>query len=185
MTCIVAIAAAGVVHMGADSAGVGGLDLRVRKDVKVFNKDDFVIGCTSSFRMIQLLQYSLVLPKRHPETELHEFMCTYFIDAVRKCFTAGGFAKKDKEEESAGCFLAGVAGRIFRIDYDYQVGENVMPYDAAGCGEAYAIGSLHATASTAIEPKQRLQNALEAAEKFSAGVRGPFVFASFGQAVPA
>lgn len=52
MTCIVGyVTPAREVVMGADSAGVAGYDLRIRRDVKVFHAGPFLIGYTSSFRM--------------------------------------------------------------------------------------------------------------------------------------
>ena len=59
MTCIVGMLNKGKVIIGADSAGVSGLDVQIRKDPKVFITGEFVIGCTTSFRMIELLQFSL------------------------------------------------------------------------------------------------------------------------------
>ena len=44
------------VIIGGDSAGVAGLNITVRKDVKVFEVGEFVIGCTSSFRMMQIIK---------------------------------------------------------------------------------------------------------------------------------
>jgi hypothetical protein len=62
---------------------------------------------------------------------------------------------------------------------DYQVAESVLDYEAVGCGTDIAMGSLHATGEhTTMYAVQRIKAALEAAEEFSAGVRGPFVFGS-------
>lgn len=174
MTCIVGIADGEKVIIGADSAGVGGLDISNRKDVKVFKNEGLVIGCTSSFRMIQLLQYQLHPPKRHPDVEPMRYMVTDFIEAVRTCFRNGGFMTKDREAEVGGCFLVGFAGRVFRVESDFQVGERVDGFDAAGCGESYALGAMACTPD--MSARDRLTRALETAAHFSAGVRGPFVF---------
>lgn len=175
MTCIVGIVDKDKVIIGADSAGVGGLDLRIRRDAKAFANGEFVFGCTTSFRMIQLLQYKLVPPKRHPDVDVMSYMVTTFIDAVRDCFKAGGFAGKNNDVEAAGTFLVGYCGRLFRIESDYQVGECADGFDACGCGEAYAMGALYATKSTKLAATARISNALECAAHLSAGVRAPFV----------
>lgn len=175
MTCIVGIVNGGKVLIGADSAGVGGLDISNRKDVKVFTNGDFVIGCTTSFRMIQLLQYKLNPPKRHPDADVMRFMVTDFIETVRCLFRDGGFATKKEEAESGGTFLVGHAGRLFRVDEDYQVGERADGFDSCGCGESYALGAL--ACSSGMAPEDRVRKALETAAHFSAGVRAPFVFA--------
>jgi ATP-dependent protease HslVU (ClpYQ) peptidase subunit len=172
MTCIAGVVQDNKVYIGADSAGVANLSLIVRADRKVFRNGEFVMGFTSSFRMGQLLRYSFIPPKRHVDSDVDKFMATDFIDAVRNCLKAGGYAEKHAESERAGVFLVGYAGRLFRIECDYQVGEALDGYDAIGCGGEVALGALFATLSH--PPRERLEIALRAAERFSAGVRAPF-----------
>lgn len=172
MTCIAGLVHDGRVYIGADSAGVSGLDLNVRRDLKVCVKGEFAFGFTTSFRMGQLIQYAFEPPKRHPEKDLMAYMVTDFVDALRNCLKAGGFARKDCETEQGGSFLVGHAGRLFAIHGDYQVAEPANGYDAVGCGEGFAKGALFATAKHT--PADRIATALAAAEAHSAGVRGPF-----------
>ena len=172
MTCIVGAVHANRVHIGGDSAGVAGLSLVVRADKKVFRNGDFVMGFTSSFRMGQLLRYSFVPPKRHVDSDIDKFMATDFVDAVRTCLKNGGYAEKHADAERAGVFLVGYAGRLFRIESDYQVGEALDGFDAIGCGGEIALGAMFATAARS--PQERIETALRAAERFSAGVRAPF-----------
>lgn len=183
MTCIVGIAHPGrAVFIGGDSAGVAGLDLRIRRDQKVFNNGQFVFGCTSSFRMIQLLRYKLLVPNRHPQHDVMAFMATTFIDCVRQTLKDGGFAGKSNEVESGGTFLVGHAGRLFSVHNDYQVAESADGFDSCGCGESYALGSLLTTKNSKHTVQDRLKMALECAAHFSAGVVGPFVFEDGGAA---
>ncbi len=177
MTCIVALKHEDVIYMGADSAGVGGLSLTVRNDPKIYRVGEVLFGFTTSFRMGQLLGYSFRMPLRDPVITVEKFMVTDFIDAVRTCLKNGGYAKKDNEVEHGGTFLVAYNKRLFYIDSDYQVGEAKLPFDACGCGQDLALGSLYSTskASPAIPPRERIQLALEAAERFSVGVRGPFL----------
>jgi hypothetical protein len=174
VTCIAGIAENGVVWLAGDSAGVGGWDLTVRADPKVFVNGPYVMGFTTSFRMGQLLEHALTPPAPDP-AGLHAFMCTTFVDAVRACLKDGGWASKDKEQEEGGTFLVGVSGRLFRVCDNYQVGEAAGHYDAIGCGGQAACGALFATAG--MDPMRRLGKAMEAAEHLSAGVRGPFMIA--------
>ncbi len=179
MTCIVGIIAHdNSVWIGGDSAGVGGYKLTIRKDEKVFKKGEFIFGFTSSFRMGQLIRYSFSPPKRHEGSDLFEYMATAFIDAIRECFKAGGYARKKNDEEQGGCFMVGYRGRLFVIYDDYQVEEPVTPYAAVGCGDDIAYGSLYTTHGGCIAVDERIKTALSAAEQFSAGVRGPFVVES-------
>jgi len=172
MTCIAGLVDNGSVYIGGDSAGVGGWALTVRSDRKVFRNGDFVMGFTSSFRMGQLLQHSFCPPKRHADTDIQKFMVTEFVNEVRRCLKDGGYAEKHNDAEQGGTFLVGYAGHLFRIGNDYQVGEAADGIDACGCGEQIALGALFANRTA--KPDDRLMTALQAAERFSAGVRGPF-----------
>jgi ATP-dependent protease HslVU (ClpYQ) peptidase subunit len=173
MTCIIGLQHEGAIYVGGDSAGVGGYSLTVRADEKVFINGAFIMGFTSSFRMGQLLRYSLKPPTYHPDVDLATYMVTDFINAVRECLKAGGYARKEKEAEESGTFLVGFKGGLFKIDSDYQVGISALPYDAVGCGQDIALGAMFANSS--LLPEDRIRQALEAAEAFSAGVRRPFV----------
>lgn len=175
MTCIAALVHDGRVYMGADSAGVSGWDLTVRADQKVFRNGPFLMGFTTSFRMGQLLRYHFV-PPPHPEgVTVDRYMVTTFIDAVRDCLKAGGYARKKEDAEEGGTFLVGYRGRLFEVESDYQVGESVLSFNAVGCGAGYALGAFYATVLLVNDPEARVRLALEAAESFSAGVRRPFV----------
>ncbi len=179
MTCITAIVEKGRVYMAGDSAGVAGLDITIRDDVKVFNKGEFILGFTSSFRMGQLLRFKLNPAKQTISQTDYEYMVTDFIDACRKCFAENGFG--DKDATRGGSFLVGYKGTLYSVDSDYQVGIPNLQYDACGCGESYAKGSLYS--SIGKPPKERLKLALEAAAHFSAGVHAPFVFVECGEEV--
>lgn len=174
MTCIVGQAANGKVYIGGDSAGSNGWNMVDRADRKVFKTDGVVFGFTTSYRMGQILRYCFKPPKRPIDKDLMEYMVVDFVDALRACLKSAGFAKKENEVESGGVFLVGVEGRLFKIEADYQVGESARLYDACGCGENYALGSLFSSKSRM--PRERLKMALQAAESHSAGVRGPFHF---------
>jgi ATP-dependent protease HslVU (ClpYQ) peptidase subunit len=176
VTCIVGFTDGPNVVIGGDSAGIAGYDLSVRADQKVFRNGDFIMGFTSSFRMGQLLRYKFNPPKRYPEQDVYAYMVTDFIDRVRSCFKDGGYATTKDSAEHGGTFLVGYAGRLFRVDSDYQVGENTVPYDACGCGEAYALGAINALHryDKDLAPKEYVLYGLSAAEDSSAGVRGPF-----------
>ncbi|MED1954869.1 hypothetical protein [Brevibacillus centrosporus] len=173
MTCIVGLVHDGKVCMGGDSAGVGGYDLAIRADEKVFINEEFIMGFTSSFRMGQLLRYRFKPPYHRPDVSDYEYLVTDFIDEVRSCLKNGGYARTDNGEESAGTFLVGYRGKLYTVEGDYQVGIPADGYAAVGCGDQIAHGALYATNGS--PPTERIKIALEAAERYSAGVRGPFV----------
>jgi ATP-dependent protease HslVU (ClpYQ) peptidase subunit len=170
---------AGLVHrrqiwMGSDSAGCSGNDLSVRKDPKIFVKDGFIFGFTSSFRMGQLLHYKLEIPKQMANQTVEHYMATTFVDAVRQCLKDGGYARTENGVETGGWFLVGHEGRLFCVMSDYQVAENVVCFNAIGSGEDFAKGSLDTTQDLDMHPRERILRALKAAEAWSTGVRSPF-----------
>ena len=176
MTCIVGIARDGIVHMGGDSAGSDKNSIDRRSHPKVFQKANYLIGYTTSFRMGQLLEYTFTPPRYAESDDLLRFMVSDWIDGVRATLKAGGYAHMEHATERGGEFLVGTRGRLFHVESDYQVGEVIAGYDAAGSGSAYALGALYATETEPLTPMQRLRIALEAATEHSPFVRGPFTF---------
>jgi len=175
MTCIVGVVDTKNkrVLIGADSAGISGWDITIRKDKKVFNVGDFVIGCTSSFRMIQLLQFSFNPPDIGGK-DIFEYMCTDFINAVRTCFRDGGYLQKYTDgDEKGGSFLVGYGDRLFKVDEDFQVGESAQGFDSCGAGAFYALGAIFNTKETS-SAADAVMEALAAAEYFSSAVSDPF-----------
>jgi ATP-dependent protease HslVU (ClpYQ) peptidase subunit len=171
MTCIVGLVDEGNVYIGGDSAGVAGLALTIRKDEKVFGNGPFIMGGTTSFRMLQLLRYKFSPPAQTVHQDDMEYMVTSFIDSARKCFAENGFGDKDATE--GGNFLVGYKGKLYTIERDYQVGIVANVFDAVGCGSDLALGAMFA--SEGLTPEERINIALEAASTFSAGVAPPFV----------
>lgn len=150
---------------------MAGLSISIRKDEKVFQNGPFIMGGTTSFRMIQLLRYKFDPPKQTVNTDDMKYMVTDFVDALRQCFHNNGFG--DKDATVGGTFLVGYKGTLYTIASDYQVGIVHCGYDAVGCGSDIALGALHATKGK--KPEARIKMALEAASTFSAGVAPPFI----------
>ena len=176
MTCIVGLLDKNSkrVFIGADSAGVAGYKVTIRKDEKIFKNGDFIIGCTSSFRMIQLLRFSFS-PPEIGKKEIYQYMCTDFIEAIRNCFRNGGYMQKEKAgADQGGLFLVGYKDRLFMIGEDFQVGEAYEGLMAVGCGDEYALGSLFSS-PVEMSPEEKINKALSAAAYFSAGVSAPFI----------
>lgn len=175
MTCIAGLVHKDTIYMGADSAGTADSRLRTREDPKVFIRDNMIFGFTSSFRMGQLIQYSLKIPDYHKDMTNHEYMATSFVDAVIKCLKDGGYAEKNNDVESGGHFLVGYRNKIYNIQTDYQVAVNTENFNAIGSGDDLALGSLYTTHIFSPEtPHTRIRVALRTAENFNAYVRSPF-----------
>lgn len=173
MTCIVGLEADGHVLIGGDSAGISGYSITIRADQKVFTRDQYAFGFTSSYRMGQILRYDADLPEPdHNHRDLDAFMVSWFVPAVRKALEEGGYTRTRDGREEGGTFLVGIRGRLYCIDSDFQIGRSTDGYMAVGCGDDLALGSLHSTPH--VPPRTRVKQALKAAAYHSAGVSGPF-----------
>ena len=171
MTCIVGLVDKKSVWIGGDSAGSNGYQIRIRKDTKVFQIGDFLIGYTTSFRMGQLLRFSTP-PKHDDKSEPYHFMVNTFVPWLRDLFRSGGFLTIENNVERGGFFLVGFANRLFAIEADFQVAEQSIGFHAVGSGDDVALGSLWSTKG--MEPRKRLLTALKASTEFCSGVRPPF-----------
>jgi hypothetical protein len=180
MTCIAGISLSnGEVWIAGDSAGTNASSQQtLYREGKVFvvrnaHGDEFLLGCGTSFRMMDLLRYTLV-PPPYEEEELHRYMVVGFVEAVRACLEAGGWARKEANREEGGTFLVGFRGRLFEISPDYQICEALIGYHAIGTGDDLALGALFATQGNR-DPQNRLMLALQAAAYHNSDVREPFV----------
>lgn len=175
MTCIVGFVEGNTVWMGGDAAGTNDwLHQDLYERPKVFRNDGALIGSCGSARQADLLLHVLKVPDHDPRMTIEKYMVKVFIDAVRECFKAGGVGGvKEGVEQSQGHFLVGYKGSLFAIYDDYQVREPRTKYAAVGCGAQIALGALFASDHVA-GGRDRVEIALRASERFSAGVRGPF-----------
>jgi hypothetical protein len=182
MTCIVGLfdEKENCVYIGGDSLGSNLYSKTVRLDRKVFklkNTPNAILGYTSSYRMGQLLMYAtdlideLAIQKDKID---HEYLVTKFIPNIIKLFESGGYAKIDKGEKEGGEFLFAYKNKLYKIESDFQVGMSSDNYDACGCGEQFALGSLSTTEGTELSTVERIHKALQAASKFSCGVASPY-----------
>lgn len=172
MTCIIGLEENGRAWIGADSSAIGGYENRPTETNKVFKNRGYTIGYTTSFRMGQLLKYSVSYPDI-PENLTEEFMVNEFVEPIRKIFKDFGFLKVSNNEESGGDFLVGVKNKIFHISSDFQVQRYIDGIYAIGAGSSYALGSMEALKEYLI-PEKRILTSLEITSKFSIAVSGPY-----------
>lgn len=175
MTCIIGYLDSQRGYIGADSAGVAGYETHPRKDPKVFKIGGVLMGFTSSFRMGQLLNFNLKVPKKADNEKAYMWMVKRFIPAVRECFKDGGYLLKKDEREGGGTFIVIAHCHLFCVESDFQVAEYHWPFYAVGCGAQYALGSLITSMdATGVTTRQRITKALRAASEFSGAVCPPF-----------
>lgn len=186
MTCIVAMTDGSEIVMAGDSAGCGqGSFIELRDDPKVFERQGYLFGYTTSFRMGQILRYHVPLPEP-ADDDAYAFMVNAFIPAARAAFVEHGFDKTYSKSEAGdtgqwseqgqrigGRFVVGLKGQLFTIDHDYNVAKPHLPYAAVGRGAEIAYGSLFSTGALGME--ERAELALRAAAQHTGCVRPPFV----------
>lgn len=171
MTCIVGYTNGKTVWMGGDSAGTAGnFNQRIRADKKVFVKGEFIIGFCGSFRMGDLLKYTLQLPEANDVSDPDAFMVNQFVDSLRNCLEE---ESKKGGEKLLPSILVGFRGRLYNIESDYQCGRPEDGYDAVGSGSSVAVGAMHGSRHLT-SPRKRITDALAAAARNDAAVRPPF-----------
>lgn len=158
--------------MGGDSASTGDWETDKTRLKKVFNRGQFLIGYSTSFRMGQILQYKLVVKEQTDDQSDLEYLSTTFIDAARACLKAGGFRKTENEQEEGGEFLVGYKDKLYTVGPDFQVNTNTDGFTAIGCGANFALGNMWGSSNKS--PEKRVKQALKAAGHFSNGVCGPY-----------
>lgn len=174
MTAIAGYTDGKTVFIGGDSAGTAGYSLQTRTDCKVFKNGEMVMGFTSSFRMGQILQYHLSIPKRLEGQEDYEYMVKQFIPTVKAALKEHGYESSKNGNESGGTFLVGYRGKLYCVENDYQVGSVYKNYHACGCGTDLILGALFALEQSGKEIPEQIKLALAAASEFSSAVKPPF-----------
>jgi len=178
MTCIAAVTDGKTVWMGGDSAGVDdNFDLGIGRETKVWQNGGILFGASGSFRVAQVLRWHMSVPEDKTREPL-EYITGSLVDAMRYTLEAYGALTKweeDSTENMGGDILIGYKGHVFEMWGDFGVGELIHDYGAVGCGGALACGSLATTEFFELKPRERVELALEAAERHSGGVRGPMV----------
>lgn len=162
------------VYIGGDSASSNTEFITQSKDKKIFKNGDFIFGCITSWRMIQLLKYSFVPPQINSD-DIHHYMCTDFIESIKKCFKDGGFIKNEDDKENyGGDFIVGYKDRLFFIDILFAVHESFNNFHALGSGAYYALGSMFSDRKNKLNPKEKIIKALDASAFFSPSVCKPY-----------
>jgi ATP-dependent protease HslVU (ClpYQ) peptidase subunit len=182
MTCIVAIKHEGVVYLGGDSISSDSKNYELRADRKVFTREKgkYVFGFCGSWRVGQLLQHELVIPKQTSKKSDMKYMVTDFIDAVIKLLDENTQLKNENNlAYTDAVFIVGYKGEIYVVDSDFQVARMLSPYTSIGSGGEIALGSLYSTDKLqGIDIRTRLQLALEAAAAYALNVRAPFNYSN-------
>lgn len=184
MSCVVGYIdnANGKICIGCDTAAVekNKLGIRTRNDEKIFQKDGIIFGFVGSCRTGQILKYLFEIPEHPDGMDDMTYLCGIFIRNFIECLKENeAFTNENGEGYIEGEFLMAYRGKLYIIASDFQVASEAGNFCSIGCSDDYAQGAFYALEaveeiSKDVDAQIRVIIALEAAAKFSAGVRPPF-----------
>jgi hypothetical protein len=174
MTCIAGLVEDGQVYLAGDSGEFTGWNVIVVPEGKIYRKGPCLLGSAGYARFRDVVKHQLVLPGLEGYDTVEQWAVLGLVPSLRECLREHGQLKQESGQEShENTLLIGVAGQLIRVSQDFAVTQH-HEMAAIGCGAEYALGSLWST--VLLDPRARLQLALESAAAFSAGVRRPFTF---------
>ena len=175
MTCVIGMMKNGKIYMGADNIESSDSINISRDDDKVFIKDELLIGCTTSFRMINILQYQFDRPVHSPVKTVDEYIHTDWIESVRSLFDKSGFSSNNNNVEEGGNFIIGYRNNLYEIGRDFHVAKLKDNFCCIGCGWYFAYGAMKVLSDNDdISPEEMIIKALTVTEYYNPYVRGPF-----------
>lgn len=147
MTCCIAYKTDKTLYFIADTAGTDEDHVQeIRKDPKVFIRDNILFGTAGSFRMRDVLMYNLKIPSltKSDKSNIDLYVKKKLISAIRKVFIDEGVCIKTDESDQTcpGDILIGIKNKIYKVESDFQVGETAFSYNAIGSGSREALGAL-------------------------------------------
>lgn len=181
MSCVAAIIDKDkTIWMGCDSLCSGTYNITLTSPKIVTKRSDdgmlWMFGVCGSLRIFDILDSMGSPPPIPKKQDLQRYIRSCLIPEFQKALrNAAIIQKKDgMETMNSTTILLGVSGRLFIINENLAVIEQVEKYAAVGSSTGLALGSLHTTEKLKWNPKKRLTIALEAAGCFDGSVRGPF-----------
>lgn len=173
MTSIVAYKKEDTIIIGGDSAASGNNRIVSRKDKKVFKRRGIAFGFAGSFRIGQLIKYSLKIPKRPTHMYNEEYIFNCLIGEIFKLLKLNKLVKKNQMDCN---ILIGYGKQIYKVDSDFQVEIADDNYAAIGDGADIALGALFVLKDTELTPEEKLEKALYASARYCTTVSPPFYY---------
>ena len=178
MTCIIGLLTKDKIYIGSDrlasSSGTGKKYHEAGK--KLWKKgSEMIFGAAGSVRGAQLLAYATTIPPIKVGQSIDEYLIIDFTRAMKEALAIGGeLHAKHGIELHFNHFILGYKGRLFTFFNDMGFLEVTDKYTSVGSGSPYALGSLYSTESEEMNPKERIELALETAQYYNAYVEGPY-----------
>lgn len=137
---------------------------------KVFTKGKFVIGCSGSSLLNQIVQFNFELPVHESGIDTKVYLVKTFIPELRKSISINGGDKKDSKGRMEGRIILGYEGKIFTLDSNYCIIEQDNKFTCIGSGAQIAYGSL-ATPSK-LSDMDKAKQAIDISSKFLNNIGG-------------
>lgn len=179
MTIIVGIVDNNKVYMGCDSAISGENSINFLSESKIISKgvnetsDNLLIGVAGTLRGLQLLKYQWNPPTHNGDTPDEKYIYVNVLNSIKDLFTEHNHgAYVDEQSMCEDNYMIGYKGRLYMIDFNYQVIQVDTPYCCIGSGDKYAYGALEIIRYADIDAKKRITGAIEVVSKFCPTVGG-------------
>jgi len=162
------------VWLCGDSIGCSENNKTTRADMKIFYKDGYVVGFTSSYRFGQIIRHYVKLPAIPKKTRNHNHIIK-IIELISEKLHDNHWGQELNNHRWGGQLIIGWPGNLYSIDTDFQYSQSVDPFLCVGSGSNYALGALSSLSSnTILKPEGLLLQAARTSSKFCATVGPPY-----------
>jgi ATP-dependent protease HslVU (ClpYQ) peptidase subunit len=178
MSLIVGLETKNRIYMACDSQATGDTDKRYLPHSKIFKTNNgYIVGFAGSLRSAQLIMR-------------HDFPDDIWNvpDTLREHLKNFGGLSHGKDEDMYGeievmqsSLLIGFKGSLYEIQGDFGILTRVEPYAAIGEGRPYALGVMYATENKKMQPRKRLELAVQCGINFNNTVGGRIYIESMAQ----
>lgn len=180
MTCIVGITDGKKVIIGCDSQTTGNdiNDIKnIRKDKKIFQKNNIIFGVTGSPRFTQILEFMWCFDAIDEGQDEFEYLVKTVVPTAMESLEVNKCSDLNNGRLTTdSAMLIGIGNRLFCLYSDFQIGESTKNYASIGSGMEFALGALTVLENMNITNKQKLEQALEVASFHSSTCSGPYHF---------
>lgn len=176
MTCIAAIKTADKIIVGADrciTMDETYCDILDYPKIIKFS-DHTIMGVAGRIHELNIIRDCFEMPDKLESLSVPGFVHKTVIPEIQELFTNYKIFGHDNEHHCDATILLATYGQLFRITYDYSVSRHSCDFMAVGTGRNCALGSLYSTPD--LDPKRRIELALQSAERFCPEVKRPFDF---------
>ena len=172
MTTIIAVEDnQGVTFVADSQVTSGGKIYRENRMVKITERNHYIIAGSGECSPCDIAQHiwQPPTPTASDRKDLYHFMIAKVVPSLKKCFKDNDYKiESDDSDETRFAFLIAIGGQVFEIADDFSVALDSSGFYGIGSGSPYALGALHAGASS--------EEALSIAEKCDAYTSAPFVW---------